>query len=104
MGWFTCTGFYAKWQEHSVRLISLDGITAARKNYEHNKLYSGEEVDDGTETFSKVMLYIQVLCCGYALSTAFFLLELLGALRGWLKANRFVVSSEFMFASKAPKC
>lgn len=69
---------------------------AARKSYEHNKIYSGEEeVDDGSEAYSKVMLSIQVLGLGYMMSALLFFFELLSAFRRWLKSNRFVVTGEF---------
>lgn len=101
VGWFTCTGVYEKWQATSVRDIILDGKIAARKTYDKDRLYGGEEVDDGSEAYSKVMLNIQVLCLGYMVSAIFFLFELLGVFRRWLKTNRFVVKTDFAQSSSS---
>ena len=55
----------------------MEGKAAAKKSYIEKKMYDGEEVDDErAETYSKIMIYLEVLGLGYCFAMLFFVSEL----------------------------
>ena len=74
------------WDGHSRELIAKEGKIAAGKSYLTNKLYDGEESGDGTDTFSTIVLYFQVLGLGYGVAFVFFVGEVAIGIWGQLRS------------------
>ena len=85
IAWFECTGIYRFWRLKNFELVAKEGKEAAKKSYVENKIYDGEETgDDDAETYTKILLYLEVLGLGYSVSLLLFLSEHVSAVyRHW---------------------